>query len=322
LFLLLATMGGCGSRPVVSLYLYDCGGQVLKLDRSMHDVAQQWDLQSQFQALVPPGLRDGCYINGLRYDPKSRRLFTVVPKEPVVRVDGTRGYLLVAADVPAMRVAASAALPLATERAPTLEVENDTVAVRFDAPGPEAQAMVARYAAADLRPLGAAQVFRPAADPLDSDPRFLLARVAAQAGALRLVVFPEQLDHQSQISVVRAASAEVVVSFTVPPTALRSFHLSLDGSRVLVEGWNLETHGLTGQLFLYDVATQRQTAAITVPTLANADALFLCITPSLDDALYSLGARLYAVNLSTGATVPVASSVVVDKWNKCLVADR
>ncbi len=321
--LLLATGAGgaCGSRPPVSLYLYDCAGQVLKLDASGRDLAGRWDLQTQFQSLVPRGNRDGCYLNGLRYDKRLGRLFTVVPTQPVVSADGTRRHLLVAADVPTMRVAASIALPQATASVPTLELRHDTVAVRYETPGAASQELAAYYTAVDLHPIGGPAPFRPAADSLDSDSRFALAKVVAEAESLRLLVFPEEPDHQRRFSVVRTG-AVVVASFVATSTSVRHVHLSLDGSRVLVEGLSPETQRLTGRLFLYDVTTQRQTAAIEVRPLANADAQFLCITPSLESALYSLGARLTAVNLATGATVPVAADVVVDKTNMCLVADR
>ncbi len=322
LFLLLASMGGCANRRPVVLYVYDCAGQVLELDASGRTVTGRWDLQAQFQSLVPPGNRDGCYLNGLVYEKEAGRFLTVVPTQPVVGADGTREHLLVAADVPAMRVAASVALPQATATVPALALKNDTVVVRYETPGAAPREMAAFYAAADLHPVGGPVPFRPAVDPLASDPRFSLAKVVAEAESLRLLVFPEDPNHQRRFTAVRAASAEVVASLTAPSTSVRNVHLSLDGRRVLVEELSPETQRLTGRLFLYDVAQQRQTGAVTVPDLANAEAQFLCITPSLASALYSLGRRLNAVNLTTGAVVPVAAGVVVDKTNACLAAGR
>ena len=320
--LLLATLGGCANRRGVVLYVYDCAGQVLKLDASGRTVAGRWQLQSEFQTLVPPGNRDGCYLNGLVYEKNLGRFLTAIPKQPVVSANGARDHLLVAADVPAMRVAASMALPQPSATAPALTLKNDTVAVRYEPPGATSQEMVALYAAADLHPIGGPMLFQPAADPLASDSRYSLAKVVAEVDSLRLLVFPEEAGHQRRFSVVRGALGEMVASFTVGSTSVRNVHLSLDGRRVLVEALSPDTQALTGRLLLYDLAQQRQIRTITAPELANADAQFLCIPPSLESALYSRGRRLNAVNLTTGAVVAVAPAVVVDKTNICLVADR
>jgi len=137
-----------------------------------------------------------------------------------------------------------------------------------------------------------------------------------------VLALSEEPDHQRRLFVLRAGSADVVAAFTVPSTSVRNVHLSLDGSRVLVEELNPGTRQLTGRLLLYDAASGRPLGTISADKLANTNARFLCITPSGESALYSQESRLNAVSLSTGATVVAAGDHVVDRTNACVTADR
>jgi hypothetical protein len=312
------------------VYVYECAGRVVKTDASGQKLLGQWDLQSLFRALIPPGNRDGCYLNGLIYDTTSARLFTVVPREPVVAADGTREYLLLAVDVPVMRVASSMPLPQASAYVPVLQQKNGAVVVRYQTPDVEPKEMTAAYSPSDLRSLGVEPV-RPDTDVVTTDPRFALAKAVDRAGSLELVVFPEAADHTRRFAVVRAASGDEVAAFTAPRTSVNNIHLSHDGSIVLVEEVSPGSVGLTGRLVPYDVQKRRTMPDIRAPDLVGAEARFLCIAPSAEYALYSVRGALSAVNLSTGAIIGVAAKsglsrnaapIAVDKTSACVVADR
>lgn len=329
LALVLAAAVGCGP-PRQVVYVYDCAGRVVKTDAAGRQLLGQWDLQSEFRSIRPPGNRDGCYLNGFLYDSMSARLFTVIPKEPVIGADGTREYLLVAVDVPAMRVAASATLPQASASVPLLQQKKNAIVVRYQTSVPESKDVAAAYAPSDLRSLGI-EPFRPDADVVATDPRFALAKGVDRAASRVLVVFPEAADHTRRVAVIRAESGDEVAAFTAPSTSVRNVHLSHDGSIVLVEEVSPGSTALTGQLFRYDVRQGRAIPAIRAPDLAVADARFLCLTPSDRYALYAVRGALSAVSLSTGATITLdarsgrfvnATAEVADKTSACVVADR
>jgi hypothetical protein len=97
------------------LYAYTCTGTIVRLNASGTPVGH-WEARKLLPKDFAPDVRDGCLLNGLQYDRRSKRLLAVVPKEPTVDPEGNRNHRLVSFLAPSMRFGGSVDLPVPTSQ--------------------------------------------------------------------------------------------------------------------------------------------------------------------------------------------------------------
>lgn len=330
------------------VYFLNCDSKLIKVDLEARKLisARLFSDQPGAAELIPTHRVDGCSASSPLYDPPTRSLFFVAPKEASVEESGTRHYRILAFNIPDMvltkvidiepKLLYQPQLAFSPDRR-NIRVTSGEVSLNFstgftyelgnrDTPPEPCNSGGDRFQLRELQHTPAWQALEKFAyyNP-DSNEREVFADLIDCSGRYALFRIMTIKHPGTVVAVVDVPTQTAKVLSLLPLAGIANLRLTSDGKLVAIEEVE-QVEGViharkTGRLFLHDVENDQVEHVWVTPAIAGTEAELLCVTGS-KELLYAKGRKILVVTPMKRLPVAIDLGFRLDPGGHCLLTDR